>query len=153
MGIRQKLGLFKTPKRTVKSGSVGFLKRWYKAGKLSAGDVQNAAENILEDGTCETPDLKRLGKAGRVRNKELKQTNKNTSRDGMRCMTADTSYPEVYATSITLWDSDMDKQIEEECYYLLPYEVIDWKLGAIGDVSTYRSLLANSPSDMQRPHG
>ena len=33
---------------------------------------------------------------------------------------------------------------EEECYLLLPYEVID-KLGATGDVSTYTSLPANSP--------
>ena len=147
MGIRQKLGLQKEKPRPKpsKTGAFCVLKRWFKSGKLSAGDVKDAANTInSESGQSSDPSVNRLARAGRVRG-DRKPTNKNMSRDVMRAMTSGSTYPDYYTTSIVLWDSDMDCKITEDIHYLVPYEVADWTIGENGDVSSYTSLAPGSP--------
>ena len=115
-----------------------------QGGKLSAGEVQDAAGTIVSSKySDEDPLLERLSRAGRVI--DSKPSNKNMSRDVTRSFLRNTEYPQTYRTSITLWDADMDRQVTDQIDYLLPYEVMDYPIGDKSDLAPFTSLPTNSP--------
>ena len=81
MGIRQKLGLRRGSSQAgpeaVNGGGYGVLKRWFKRGKLSAQETQEAASHMIGDSpsSSSSSPLGKLAKAGRV-GPDRKPTNK-----------------------------------------------------------------------------
>ena len=124
MGIRRKLKLdaVKVGGGTT-SGSAKVLKTLFKKGRSSAPDIQSAASTI-QDGGDHTDGIRRLAKSG-----AKGAVRGNMSRDVMGCLTRDTSAPDVYVTTIPMWDADLDKKINEDVHIMLPYEVLDNKTG------------------------
>ena len=140
MGVRQKLGLDK--KEVVKGGTT-LLKKWFKVGKLSASDVQEGAQCIIE-GNSGDASLRRFANAG-------PKGTKHVSRNIVRGMLHECKSPELYSTSITLWDVEKEEKVEEQCHFLIPYETIDYEIDkAGGNIEDFCSLPPGSPWHAQK---
>ena len=148
MGIRQRLGL-STPnkKRATIAGSTpdkltggrpgkSALNTWFKKGIIKAPDLRDGAKEVAEHGNqC----MKKLAKAGS--NGKHRQ---NMSRDVMRNIETCRTFP--YSTKIKFWDVDLDQQIEDDCFFMIPYEMIDDEIELSGaPVSDYCELPVDSP--------
>ena len=98
-----------------------FLTGMCLAGRLSAPEVQEAA--ACAAGSSVDPvvqDIARVGGRGSHRG--------NCHRDLMSKLGSRSSMPDLYSATIKFWDTDAQKQIEDECHILLPHEVIDSKV-------------------------
>ena len=153
MGILQRLGL-STPnkKRATIAGSTpdkrssphkrdvnrvqSVLNTWFKKGIIKAPQLRDGAKEVAENGNqC----MKKLTKAGS--NGKHRQ---NMSRDVMRNIPTCKTFP--YSTKIKFWDVDLDQQIEDDCFFLIPYETIDDEIELSGaPVSDYCELPVDSP--------
>ena len=136
-GIREKLKSASQPDSNAPAGAV--LKRLYKKGKLSAPDIVEASQALpRSSGTATQDGPSKWATAGHGRRKHM-------SRDIMRSMTASSTKPEIYSTHMTFWDPDLNEQVEDEVYCLIPYETVDKLADRDGDLSQYTSLPEGSP--------
>ena len=136
-GIREKLKSASQPDSNAPAGAV--LKRLYKKGKLSAPDIVEASQVLpRSSGTATQDGPSKWATAGHGRRKHM-------SRDIMRSMTASSTKPEIYSTHMTFWDPDLNEQVEDEVYCLIPYETVDKLADRDGDLSQYTSLPEGSP--------
>ena len=135
MGIRQKLKLDKRSTECVPCSSGGVLKGWYKKGKLSACDVHEAASSFKVEDQGDAGFLGKLSKAG------SDGTHRgNMSRDVMKQMTRGSKEADVYETEAVFWDPDRGERVIDTVHVMIPYEVVDQRIGDDGDVSDFTSL-------------
>ena len=71
-------------------------------------------------------------------------TKRNMSRGVLRNIGVSEVQP--YVSEIRFWDVDKNEPFEDDCYFLLPYEVLDDEIEQSGgDVSKWCELPPNSP--------
>ena len=121
---------------------------WFVKGKLSAADVQSAAQTIREGGSAGSS----IGSMAEA--SESGELAGNVSRDLAQPLRKQTtSGQEVYETKMTFWCDKTGKQAEDTLYVLLPCGIIEAQIDldmqkrglAAPDVSAWCSLPEDSP--------
>ena len=97
MGVRQRLGLLRPSAHAPKEPMKELLVRFYRRGKLSAGDIGDAAHSF--DPTPDS-DVSRMSRAKRCDCSTKHQT-RNASRSLLKTLNNDTMLPPVYVAKAT----------------------------------------------------
>ena len=103
-----------------------FLKSLYLIGRISAPEFQEGAAADANRPGCAafSKQIAKTGTSGHHRY--------NTHRDTMTILSNQSDRPPVYDTDITVWDSRLERKVEQPCHFLLPSEILDYEVRKTG---------------------